>query len=1224
MALAAELIEDRALESAEHDMLRHADLARSLVDLVAETNTPANIALYGRWGSGKSGLANLVKAELAARYPRYQFIRFDAFKYAEAPLRRQFLSQAASALGIKDERFTKGLYRASVTNEVRIPPLEILKTLGLLAVAIAGAGFVWLALLAGLATIGDGPFGERLRDLVQGGAAVALAPATLLAALLAIAGKTFSIERTSVAPSSDEEFEQLFIELVKRASGEKLVIFVDELDRCSAAEVTSTLETIRTFLDVKRCVFIVAADQQVLEQALSRQARHTTPDDPSNPYYSAGSAYLDKIFQYQLEIPALPPRKLTTFALALVRDRGGLWQEIDTERVVSVLIPTHVRSPRRVKRLLNNFALAYRVASKRSEAGVLTSKIEDRASELAKLVCLRTEFPLFATDLAVDARLTRLVLRFVDNPGAELGEQIPARVSNLARLYAARKLPVAALVEAERETSAHSGATIQKSESDDGDEAVATATSDVRTDSEGDLSAVADTKTTYADQLIRYLQKTEHVPGPHRDLIHLESPGADFGLDPEFADQVEADAMDGRTAEVLAQVRDLEPEHASGVIRLLAHRVRESSVGVEGENAVSTLLQVLALLSLDQDGLSDEVAVAIAMFMDRYDLRPEDLPGGLAIGLNTRHPVGTRLVDTIARRPEIESDPALRISIVKNAERLESHREAVAASFAAGLAESREAAQSVSSALVEADLSVSVSVVALSSDALKEHWTIHRAEAADEAAIVNSAAEATYTLFDGFEVAMETFASSSKALTESLATVILALNEKAGRDLVRRALPQMSPIESTELSLSLLEAVERRVISDWPGWLSPLDPASLAQSDTEARLRALALKLWSTAISDDPPSAEIVGDAGQHIARLAPNGLLPLTSGGLVETVLEALALDPVNDASANSLDATLEWVSAFADIGLVDFKPAALEALDGIQRAFNTSVPAQSTSGIIYQYLNRWLPVLLDHTSDAEGLISLRDSAASTAWLVPPTLETVVLLVTRRLRVFTPNVPIPVEAAAINALLVAHAADAVRTAQVWLECRPAPEDIWPAIAPLAGSDLPSAIGDALLHYSEMLSPSERLAIARPALAEALDHMPHQSFYRASRFSEADGASAAQVLIDLYSSATNLDQRERVLMLWRELSPVNADIKGRMLEEIYRPLAQSSVGGFDLAIKYLGLAQGVPEETLLNLIEVLRRSCPQGKRAKLEQRLRDSGLVKRSILERLFKSDREE
>lgn len=1217
MTLAQELIEDRALETAEQDMLRHADLARSLTDLIGQTSTPANIALFGRWGSGKSGLANLVAAQLKEK-AGYRFVRFDAFKYAEAPLRRQFLSQVANELSIGDSAYSKGLYQSSVTNTLRVPPMDVVRTIGLLTIAILGAGLIWMLVLAAIAALGDGTFWEDFQRLANGGAALALAPAAVLTALLTIAGKAFTIERSSIAPSSDEEFERLFRELVTKADASKLVIFIDELDRCSSAEVVSTLETVRTFLDVESCVFIVAADQQVLEQALSREARQTTPDDPSNPYYSAGSAYLDKIFQYQIEIPALRPRKLTTFALALVRDRGGLWQEIDIESVVSVLIPTHVRSPRRVKRLLNNFVLAYRVANVRAQAGVLTSQIAERAEELAKLVCLRTEFPLFATDLAVDARLIELVMRFVEDPHAEVSGQIPERVANLARLYAAKRLPVAALVGLEREPSLAGPDRIPAAKSDDiGEES---ATEQNASGGDRQMDVVTDTRATYADQLIRYLQKTEHIPGPHRDLIHLESSGADFGLDPNFADQIEDDAIDGRTEQVLSLVADLAPDQAEGVIRLLAHRVRESSVGVEGENAVSTLLQVLALLNVELMGVSDEVAVALATFLARYELRPEDLSGALAIGLDTHHPVGTQLVTAVVGRPETLTDADLRTAIVDNAARLPNHLAVVGAAFVAALEESLEEAEVVSSSLAQLDTNVSVRIVLLSADNLATRWAAHQSEADEGSPDIVTPSESDYSLADGLETAMDAFVTSNQPLAEALTTVILDFDTKEARDLVRSYLPRMSPLRSAEATDAVLAAAASRTVQDWPGWLSHLDNALTAHSEATDRLVGLTVKLWTSASGDKPPSAEAVAEAAAQIVRLAPEGLLPQRSGALAEAVSGSFSVDPVGDAAVDTLRTALMLANQLASSGVLDFGVAP-SALQGVARAFPANIPAQPTSGPIVRYLIDAVPTLVDDVSEIEELRSLRTSAASALWLTPPGRETIVLQVTRRIRALDDDDPIPITYAEISGLIISHGESAIQAVVAWLACAPNPEDVWPAIKPLAGAELPGGASDALLAFTEALTPSERLEVARPALSEALEQMPHQSSFLAIRFSESDEAAAAAALIDLYSGATNLEQRERILTLWHQLNPVRADIKRTLINSIFLPLAEGSVGGFDIAVKNLSLVQGASERTQEEVIESLRSSSPPDKHLRLETRLRDSGLVKRSILERIFRSD---
>ncbi len=86
--LSGELIDDRSLDSADGDEFRHADLAQELTDLVCTVPAPANVALFAPWGSGKSSLGNMLRTNLQARRSAgIRFAKFDAFKYAETPLR---------------------------------------------------------------------------------------------------------------------------------------------------------------------------------------------------------------------------------------------------------------------------------------------------------------------------------------------------------------------------------------------------------------------------------------------------------------------------------------------------------------------------------------------------------------------------------------------------------------------------------------------------------------------------------------------------------------------------------------------------------------------------------------------------------------------------------------------------------------------------------------------------------------------------------------------------------------------------------------------------------------------------------------------------------------------------------------------------------------------------------------------------------------------------------
>ena len=326
-------------------------------------------------------------------------------------------------------------------------------------------------------------------------------------------------------------------------SKNRLVVFVDELDRCAPSEVAATLEAIRTFLGVQGCIFIVAADQQVLEHALTEKLRQLTPPDPANPYYSAGSAYLDKIFQYQLSFPPLRPRRLTGFALKLVANRGGVWADpaIDKEDVVSILLPTHIHSPRRVKVLLNAFALSYGIAKARAERNKL-AEVSERAAELAKLVCIELEFPLFARDLFLDERLAVAVLLSArakegDEEAAAGLSTLPGRLGHLGTLYSEGKLPVAQLLSGEGEEqggvmAGRGGQTATDEERERDEEASHEDLAEGASEREDEEASDEEERVRqeHAVQLVRYLEKTETVEGPRSDLIHLESAGAVWNL----------------------------------------------------------------------------------------------------------------------------------------------------------------------------------------------------------------------------------------------------------------------------------------------------------------------------------------------------------------------------------------------------------------------------------------------------------------------------------------------------------------------------------------------------------------------------------------------------------------------------------------------------------------------------------------------------------------------
>lgn len=123
-------------------------------------------------------------------------------------------------------------------------------------------------------------------------------------------------------PNSDEptsmagfrvEFEKLMQESVKV---KKVIVLVDDLDRCSPDSVVAILEAIKVFLSVSKMAFVLAA-----EEALIRFAIERSTNSASRNTYS--DRYLEKIVQLPVRLPTLSREDAETFIALLLAHRRG-------------------------------------------------------------------------------------------------------------------------------------------------------------------------------------------------------------------------------------------------------------------------------------------------------------------------------------------------------------------------------------------------------------------------------------------------------------------------------------------------------------------------------------------------------------------------------------------------------------------------------------------------------------------------------------------------------------------------------------------------------------------------------------------------------------------------------------------------------------------------------------------------------------------------------------
>jgi hypothetical protein len=603
-----DLVPDRRLKETGEDKLEHDAIARSVAEIAMVAEAPTNIALFGPWGSGKSSVYSMIETHLKALRADAALVRYDAWKYGGQALKRNFIESISDDLGVNDAEEGSGLHQSTETVELRLG--SWLKsnwwslTLGVL-VAI-GVAMISLGLLSWASVaLTHIPIVDAVKSSIgPAGTVLGLALAAMLVGPKVLEGAVR--KRTVTPPSSDDQFSKRFgttiDRILKKHKATRVIVFIDELDRCSPGDVVSTLVDLKTFLDQPHCVFIVAADREVIESSLHAvpQAKPVRDDEP---YYATPGAFLDKIFQYQLSLPPLRPRALTKYARALVQEQGGVWKDMRAEGnlfedVVFALVPVHVHSPRRVKVLINNFAANARIAQARGLPWLA------RAKEIAVLTVLETEFPNVAADMVKYPRLLES-LRAGEIPPSPAATQIMSRYL-------------------EKESGGVTEAQEDQSPS-------------------GDLLADKDVGTQRAqkrlnEQLRLYVERiaAADVPDPRPDLFYLQQAGHTDGvLDPKLADAI--DFVSDTAPDAVLKLFHGQPSGVLAVAVPLIVAEGEKEVGPGRRLAFETACRIVELMEpADIEGIAREVAPPILATALDGSWRLEATPGAVRLAFAAR------------------------------------------------------------------------------------------------------------------------------------------------------------------------------------------------------------------------------------------------------------------------------------------------------------------------------------------------------------------------------------------------------------------------------------------------------------------------------------------------------------------------------------------------------------------------------------------------------------
>lgn len=378
-------IPDKEINLLENDLLGTSVYVEVLENIIKTTETPYTIGLLGYWGSGKSSIIKTLKEKFNNKGKNFKirFFVYDAWKYSEDDFRRTFILELKNFFKLDAAKDLEYFYQDKYEDIEH--KLVFKKSLWKLLLSLTPLLLViiWI-------------FNNINNDLkiVTTIISIFLAISLYLSKEMLADYKISVIKPRIFAP---EQFENIFKEIAYKVTDkkgsinkwikpilkkdnkiEKIVIVIDNIDRCNKELAIELLLTIKNFLETENVIFIIPVDDEELKKHLIL----------SN---SNANEYLRKIFNTTLQIKNYSNYELFDFAKKLNTN----YQLDFSDNILSMAAQEFSKNPRKIIQFLNNLQSEINITKLQEEKNQIPRGAigEESILTLTKLLIIREEWP---------------------------------------------------------------------------------------------------------------------------------------------------------------------------------------------------------------------------------------------------------------------------------------------------------------------------------------------------------------------------------------------------------------------------------------------------------------------------------------------------------------------------------------------------------------------------------------------------------------------------------------------------------------------------------------------------------------------------------------------------------------------------------------------------------------------------------------------------------------
>lgn len=310
------------------DYLNFDYLVKAVEDIVMDDAlTPSTIGVYGDWGSGKSSLMQMVEKRLSDKYGNdVACIHFNGWLF------EGYEDAKTAFCGTILEELRK---HKTIPSKVKGQITSLLKKIDGKKILMKGGSIALDVLLTGgigsLAGLTVESIASTLKKKVDGIDADDIREAL----------KDFKKDNEDKKREEVKNFQKDFESILKESNLKRMVVFVDELDRCKPDTVLDIFEAMRLFLFVKGSSFVIGADSRLIDYAIRSRYKNI----PGNNL-DISKEYLEKLIQYPVSIPQLDKNELEKYLTCLLLEKdienvagkinsGSPYEPINVQQLIS-------------------------------------------------------------------------------------------------------------------------------------------------------------------------------------------------------------------------------------------------------------------------------------------------------------------------------------------------------------------------------------------------------------------------------------------------------------------------------------------------------------------------------------------------------------------------------------------------------------------------------------------------------------------------------------------------------------------------------------------------------------------------------------------------------------------------------------------------------------------------------------------------------------------------